>query len=72
VVPRPKDAIEQITALRAIIAQQPRTAEQAARQFTGAKRDIVVRHLDTLSLLGEMVRDNAGVYRPAVGVLTGV
>ena len=70
--PWPKDAIEQITAIRTIIAQQPGSAEQVSRQFTGAKRDIVLRHLDTLTLLGEMVRDAGGIYRPAMGQLAGV
>jgi hypothetical protein len=69
--PWPRDAIEQITAIRAIIAQRPGSAEDVSRQFNGAKREIVTRHLDTLLLLGEMVLDSAGKFRPAAGVLTG-
>lgn len=69
--PWPRDAIGQITAIRAIIAQRPGSAEDVSRQFNGAKREIVTRHLDTLLLLGEMVLDSAGKFRPAAGVLTG-
>ncbi len=65
-VPWPTDAIAQITAIRTIVAQQPRSSEEVARQFTGARREIVTRHLDTLALLGEMTRDDGGTYRSVI------
>jgi hypothetical protein len=70
--PWPRDAIEQISAIRAIVAQQPRSAEDVSRQFTGARREIVVRHLDTLTMLGEMIRDDSGTYRVATGPLATI
>lgn len=70
--PWPKEVIEQITAIRTIIVLDPGSAEEVSRQFAGAKREIVVGHLDTLTLLGEMVRDTGGTYRPALGQLAGV
>ncbi len=71
-LPWPTDAIGQISALRAMAATTPVTTEAAARQFTGARRDIVSRHVETLALLGEVERDEGGRYRLAAGALTAV
>lgn len=68
----PADAIGQITALRALSAVTPLSTEEAIRYFAGARRDIVARHLETLALLGEVVRDEQGRYRLAAGTLTTV
>ncbi len=71
-MPWPTDAIGQITALRAMTAAAPVNTEEAARQFSGARRDIVTRHLDTLALIGEVVVDESGRYRLAPGGLAAV
>jgi len=42
------------------------------RRFTGARRDIIARHLETLALLGEVMQDESGRYIPAAGALTTV
>lgn len=67
----PADAIGQITLLRALAGTAPVTVDAAVRHFTGARRDIVTRHLETLALLGEVVRDDTGRYQLAAGVLVG-
>jgi hypothetical protein len=65
----PRDAIGQITALRTLAASSPVTADDAARHFKGARRDIVARHFDTLTLLGEVILDASGRYSLADGAL---
>lgn len=66
------DAIGQITALRTLAATRPASRDNAVRYFAGARRDIVSRHLYTLALLGEVVIDQAGRYRPAIGAVRTV
>jgi hypothetical protein len=58
----PPDAVGQITALRQFVATTARTVDDAARHFAGAPRQIVQRHLETLDLLGEVMRDAEGRY----------
>lgn len=41
------------------------SADEASASFTGARRDLVTRHLDTLALMGEVVLDADGRYQPA-------
>jgi hypothetical protein len=67
--PWPADAIGQITSLRMLVVDAPVTVEGAARSFVGAPRVIVQRHLETLELLGEVVRDGAGRYAIAAAAL---
>lgn len=50
----PQEAIEQIGALKRLVAVHTVTVEDAVRHFRGARRDIVARHLETLSILGEI------------------
>ncbi|MCA1790974.1 MAG: hypothetical protein LC667_14295 [Thioalkalivibrio sp.] len=48
----PDDPIAQLTALRTAVADRPRTIEQAARRFRGARRAEVEKHLEALEVLG--------------------
>lgn len=65
--PWPTDAIGQITALRHMAAMTPVSIDDAVRQLVGAKREIVHRHLETLSMLGEMRDLGGGRYAVAAG-----
>lgn len=58
----PKDAVGQITALRQIASESPINVESAFKRFTGAKRDLIERHLETLAILGEVQRLEDGRY----------
>jgi hypothetical protein len=67
--PWPGGAIEQIGALKRLVQLAPLTVDEATARFSGAKREIVARHLETLAILGE-VRETengcfAGLDRPA-------
>lgn len=62
VQPWPKDAVGQITALRQIASESPITVDAALGRFTGAKRDLIERHLETLAILGEVQRLEDGRY----------
>ena len=68
--PWPADAVGQITALRGLAAAASVTVDEAARQFVGARRDLVTRHFETLALLGEVVRDGEGRYAVPASMLT--
>ena len=59
----PTTAVEQISAIAALIAQQPRSAAEVAQAFTGAQSALVTRHLETLSLMGEVSIGPDGRYR---------
>jgi hypothetical protein len=52
----PSDPVEQLTALRAVVAEKPRTVEQAARRFKGAVRAEVEKHFEALEVLGVVSR----------------
>ncbi len=55
--PWPATAVEQIAAITATLAQRPLNAAGVAAAFTGARPDLVQRHLETLSLMGELAVD---------------
>lgn len=59
----PSDAIEQLTALRAIVAERASSVEEAARRFRGARRTDVAKHLETLEVLGVVSRSEGGRYQ---------
>ena len=61
----PATAVEQLSAIRAPVAQRPVSADEAMQQFTGARRDLVVRHLETLALMGEVVLGAEGRFEGA-------
>ncbi len=63
-VPWPGDAIGQITALCALVASGPVTVGR----FSGVKKEIVQRHLETLAILGELHAMGDGHYAAPVVV----
>ncbi|WP_434478228.1 class I SAM-dependent DNA methyltransferase [Gemmatimonas sp.] len=65
----PKDAIAQITMIRGTVLTSPATVDDTVARFKGGRRDIVLRHLETLTLLGELEIDEKGRYRPAAGAM---
>jgi len=60
--PWPAGAIEQIGALKRLVHGAALTAEQATARFSGARREIVERHLETLAILGEVREAGDGSY----------
>lgn len=58
----PKDAVGQITALRQIAGESPINVDAAVKRFSGAKRDLIERHVETLAILGEVQRLDDGRY----------
>lgn len=63
--PWPDSAIEQIAALKELVARRPLTVGEAVTQFKGARRELVVRHLETLAILGEVRATEGGRYSAA-------
>lgn len=61
----PDTAVEQLSALGALLSAGPVTVEEAVATFEGARRELVVRHLETLELMGEVTRDGAGRFAAA-------
>lgn len=61
----PTTAVEQLSGLGALVAQRPLTPDEIAANFTGARRDLIARHLETLALMGEVVVDRDGRYGAA-------
>lgn len=55
----PSDAVGQITAVREVATGGPVSVVEVVGRFSGARADLVARHLETLSILGE-VRDVGG------------
>ena len=68
-VPWPGDAIGQITVLRGMATATPLSVDDAMQRLSGARRDIVHRHLETLALLGEVRTTTDGRYAIAAGVV---
>ena len=61
----PSTAVEQLSAIGALVAQRPLGADEIAASFTGAQRALVARHLETLALMGEVTQDQDGRYGAA-------
>ena len=64
-IPWPATAVEQIAAIGALIAQQPRSTVEVAAAFAGAQHALVARHLETLALMGEVTVAPHGRYHPS-------
>ena len=58
----PPSAVEQLTALGALLAERPRTRDELVQAFTAAPVPLVERHLETLDLMGEVVRTPNGLF----------
>lgn len=61
----PANAVAQITLIQDILTRGPATVETIARQFKGARRDLITRHLETLAVMGEARQGGGGVYHAA-------
>ena len=63
--PWPTDAVEQIGTLKRLVTAMPLSVDEATARFTGARREIVARHLETLAILGEVREVGQGTYGAA-------
>lgn len=68
----PGTVIEQIGAIKQVLAAEARTADELTSCFSGAKGDIIRRHLEILDVMGEVQRDSDGCYRVAAVGATSV
>lgn len=59
----PENAIEQLTALRAVMGDDPGEVEVIAGRFRGARRGDVEKHLETLEVLGVVGRGGNGQWK---------
>lgn len=66
--PWPSTAVEQLAAVGAAVAQVPRSVDEVAAAFIGARKDLVARHLETLAMMGEIALDTDNRYRSALRV----
>ncbi len=64
--PWPASAVEQLSAVSSLISQRARTVDETLGAFSGARRDLIQRHLETLALLGEVELDANGRYSSVV------
>ena len=64
----PATAVEQLSAISSLVAQRPLTPDEVATSFTGAKKDLIAKHLEILALMGEIVLDQDGRYGAALKV----
>lgn len=60
--PWPTGAIEQISAIKSLVSTRPSTLDEVAGAFHGAVRRLVERHLETLTILGEVRLTPSGRY----------
>jgi hypothetical protein len=58
----PAGAIEQIGAVKTAVAIAPVTPAEVASVFSGAPRPLVIRHLETLAMVGEVRKMPHGRY----------
>jgi hypothetical protein len=61
----PTSAVEQLAAIGALVGQRVVSVDDAMATFAGARRELVIRHLETLALMGEDTRDADGRYQAA-------
>ena len=61
----PADVISQIGAIKKLLSSQSLTTDEVAKQFVGAKPEIVRRHIDILEVMGEIQKNPDGRYQGA-------
>ncbi len=61
----PTSAVDQLAAISALVSRGAVNAEEASASFVGARRELVLRHLETLALMGEVTLDADGRYQIA-------
>jgi hypothetical protein len=60
--PWPQTAVEQIAAIKTQLQGAALSTEELIGRFQGSKAALVQRHLDTLTLMGELIRSESGRY----------
>ncbi len=55
-------AVEQLTTITALLAERPRTSADLVASFSGARPQLIERHLETLALMGEVTRTPTGQF----------
>ncbi len=58
----PRSALEQLGAIKAMLATRALSAAEVGGAFDGASAPLVERHLETLALMGELVRTQDAKY----------
>jgi len=61
----PATAVEQIGAIKGLLAAESLSAEEIVAQFEGGRADLVRRHVETLAVMGELRVETGGRYAPA-------
>ncbi len=61
----PADVISQIGAIKRLLAHDALTTDEIAARFSGAKAEIVRRHLDILQVMGEVQQNPDGRFQGA-------
>lgn len=61
----PTNAAGQIMLVQRLVAEGPLTVEEAMARVPRARREMLLRHLETLVLLGEVQRTGDSTYAPA-------
>lgn len=62
----PESAVAQIGAIKGTLSESPGAVEGIVQRFSGGNERLIRRHLETLELLGEVLRGTDGRYRVAV------
>lgn len=58
----PKTAIDQLAAIIRLLSKKPMKADELVAAFQGARRDLVKRHLETLTIMGEIQQTDDGAF----------
>jgi hypothetical protein len=61
----PSDVISQIHAIKRLLESEALSANDLAARFTGAKAELVRRHLDILEVMGEVMQNPDGRFQGA-------
>jgi hypothetical protein len=58
----PSTAVDQFAEIAALLSTRTLSVDQVASAFTGSRRDLIQRHLETLELMGEVTQDIDGRF----------